>query len=96
MLIGLALVGAAILGTAIHFLVPDRSLRGRTVSAFVATAASGVIYTALTWLGLGESNALLWLASIPGAALIALIATVVITSARRRHDAAELQRIGVA
>ncbi|MFB8190022.1 hypothetical protein ACFC14_11895 [Microbacterium sp. NPDC055988] len=95
MYILLALVGACALGIAVHFLIADRELRGVALAPAIATAMSAILYTGLQWLGVGEDSIWLWLASVPGAAVIAAGATVAVTTLRKRSDAAARTALGI-
>ena len=95
MYILLALIGACVLGIAAHFLIGGRDLRGVAVTPAIATALSGVVYTAMQWAGVGEDSLWLWLASVAGAAAVASLATVALVAARRRSDAAAKVALGI-
>lgn len=95
MYILLALIAACAIGIGVHFLIPDRDLRGVAVVPAVATAASAAIYTIMQWAGVAESSVWLWLASIVGAVAIAAVTGVVVTRRRRASDAAERAALGI-
>lgn len=95
MYIALALIAACALGIAVHFLLPDRSLRGVVLAPAIATAVAAVVYTLLQWVGLGEDNVWLWLASVGGAVVASAAAGYAITSSRRRSDAEEKVALGI-
>lgn len=95
MYILLALVGACVLGIAVHFLIGGRDLRGVAVAPATATALSAAVYTSLQWAGVGEDSVWLWLASILGAALVASLATAALTAVRRRGDAQAKAALGI-
>ncbi|MGO1507977.1 MAG: hypothetical protein ACTHZW_08935 [Microbacteriaceae bacterium] len=95
MYILLALIAACALGIAVHYLIPQRELRGVIVVPAVATAVSAMIYTIMQWTGVGQDNGWLWLVSIVGAVVIAAAAGVMITAARRRSDAAKRTALGI-
>lgn len=95
MYILLALLGACIIGIAVHFLIGGREVRGVALTPAIATAASALIYTSLQWSGVGEDSVWLWLASILGAVAVSAIATVVIVAARRRSDASTKAALGI-
>ncbi|REJ07619.1 hypothetical protein DY023_02985 [Microbacterium bovistercoris] len=95
MYILLALIASCALGIGLHFLLPHRHLRGVAVAPAIATAASGVIYTAMQWAGVAESNGWLWLASIGGGLLIAALATYLLAVVRHASDEKTQQAIGV-
>lgn len=91
----LALIAACSLGIALHYLLPHRPLRGVTVTPAIATAASGVIYTVMQWAGVGQDSVWIWVVSIVGALLLAFGATVALSTARLRADAAERTALGI-
>lgn len=95
MYILLALISACALGIGVHYLIPDRKLRGVALVPAIATAASAVIYTVMQWSGIGEGNGWLWLASIGGALVIAAVAGLALTASRRRSDAAKRAALGI-
>ena len=95
MYILLALIGACALGILAHYLIGGRELRGVVVTPAIATAVSAIAYTGLQWLGLGEDSIWLWLASVLGAAAIAVVATLAIVAVRRRSDAAAKAALGI-
>ena len=95
MYILLALIAACALGIGVHYLIPDRKLRGVAMVPGIATASSAIIYTVMQWAGIGEDNGWLWLASIVGALVIAAVAGIVITASRRRSDADKRAALGI-
>ncbi len=95
MYILLALIGACVLGIGAHYLLPHRDLRGVVVTPGIATAAAGVVYAVLQWIGIGEDSIWLWLASVGGGVVIALVATIALSTARGRSDAAAKAALGI-
>ncbi|WCM56324.1 hypothetical protein [Microbacterium sp. EF45047] len=95
MYILLALIAACALGVALHFALPHRELRGVAVTPAVATAAAGAIYTAMQWAGVAEADVWLWVGSLGGALLLALVATLALTAQRRRTDAEAKRALGI-
>ena len=93
MYILLALVGACVLGIAAHFLIGDRERRGVAVAPAIATAVSAIVYTGLQWAGV--DSVWLWLASTLGAALVAALATAVLTAVRRQGDEQTKAALGI-
>lgn len=96
MYILLALIGAAVLGIAVHHLLPRRDLRGAALAPLVAVAAAAALYAALTWLGLGEDDVWQWVATLAGALVASLAVTALLTRARAARDAADRRRLGLA
>ncbi|WP_243224803.1 hypothetical protein [Microbacterium sp. CIAB417] len=95
MYILLALIAACALGIALHFLMPERALRGVVVTPGIATAVAALVYTGMQWAGVGEDSIWLWLASIGGGLLLAALATLGLTATRRRSDAAQKAALGI-
>ena len=95
MYILLALVAACALSIGLHYLLPHRPLRGVTVTPVIATAGAGVIYTVMQWAGVGQDSIWIWVASIAGALLLAALATVALSAARLRADAAQRSALGI-
>lgn len=95
MYILLALIGACILGVAAHFLIGGRELRGVALTPAIATALSAVVYTGLQWLGVGEDNLWLWVASVLGSVVVAAALTIAIVAARTRADAENKAALGI-
>jgi hypothetical protein len=95
MYILLALIGACALGVALHFLLPQRELRGVAVTPGVATAVAAVVYTLMQWAGIGEDSVWLWVASIGGGLAVAALATLALSAARARSDASEKAALGI-
>ena len=95
MYILLALIAACALGIALHYLLPDRGLRGVAVTPAIATATAAVIYTAMQWAGIGEGNVWLWVASIVGGLVVAGVWTLSLTAQRRHHDAQAKAALGI-
>lgn len=95
MYILLALIAACALGIAAHFLIGGRDLRGVAVTPAIATGAAAGLYTVLQWVGLAETNPLLWLASIFGSVVVAALVTILLVAARRRSDAEAKAALGI-
>ncbi|MGW8484304.1 hypothetical protein ACWGJP_14325 [Microbacterium sp. NPDC055903] len=95
MYILLALIAACALGVGLHYLLAHRDLRGAALTPGVATAVAGVVYAILQWAGVGEDSVWLWLASIGGGLLVSLAATLAVSAARLRSDAAAKAALGI-
>jgi len=95
MYILLALIAACALGIAVHFLLPERELRGAALVPGIATALAAIVYTGLQWAGLAETSIWLWLASVVGSVVLAGAAGAAITASRRRSDAAKKAALGI-
>ncbi|WP_144877182.1 hypothetical protein [Microbacterium sp. 1.5R] len=95
MYILLALIGACVLGIAAHFVIGGRELRGVAFTPAVSTAVAAILYTGLQWLGVGEGDIWLWVASVLGSALVAAAATAALVAFRRRSDASAKAALGI-
>lgn len=87
MYILLALIVAAALGTVAHFALPHRDRRGPVLTPAIQVASAAAVYAVCTWT-LGEASMWTWLASLAGPVVIAVTATLWLSSARGRRDAA--------
>lgn len=90
----LGLIIGAVVGLAAHFALPHRQLRGAALAPLAGAAAAAVMWTALTWSGLGVDSPILWLVAVlaPAATVLALIP--VLTRLRLARDEADRARIG--
>lgn len=93
MLILLALIFAAAAGIAVHYVMPQRSTRGVALAPMVSTAIAAVLYTSMTWLGLAESNPVLWAVALIAPALLTVVFVGVLARTRTTHDARERARL---
>ncbi|PTT14391.1 hypothetical protein DBR36_16045 [Microbacterium sp. HMWF026] len=90
----LGLIIGAVVGLAAHFALPHRQLRGAALAPLAGAAAAAVVWTALTWAGLGVDSPILWLVAVlaPAATVLALIP--VLSRSRLARDEADRARIG--
>ncbi|WP_309067048.1 hypothetical protein [Microbacterium sp.] len=95
MYILLALIGACALGVALHFVLPDRDLRGVAVTPAIATATAAAVYTGMQWAGAPETDPWLWVWSVGGGILLAVIATLALSARRRRTDTEARRALGI-
>lgn len=92
-LLGLIL-GAAI-GLAAHFSLPHRHLRGAALAPLAGAAAAAVVWTALTWMGLGVDSPILWTVAVLAPAATAFALVPLVSRSRVTRDAADRERLGV-
>ncbi|MGN8024838.1 hypothetical protein [Microbacterium sp. 22242] len=95
MYILLALIGACVLGVAVHYLIPHRGLRGVALVPAVATAVAAAAYALGQWAGLKESNIWLWLLSLGGAVVVSALAGLALTRLRQHGDTARRAQLGI-
>jgi len=91
----LGLILGAVVGLAVHAAWPNRSARGAALAPFAGAAASGVVWTALTWMGHDVTSPLLWILAVVAPAATTLLLVPVVTRVRVQRDAADRARLGV-
>ena len=92
----LGLIVGAVIGIALHFLIPGRETRGVALAPIAGAVLAGVTWTALTWAGIGIENPLIWLSALVVPAVIGAPALVALTRFRARRDHEEQVRRGIA
>ena len=86
---------AAVIGVALHFVLPGKSLRGVVLAPAIAAATGTLAWTILTWVGLGPENPLLWLSAVVVPVVITVPAVTVLTALRTRHDETVRSRLRI-
>ncbi|HCS60858.1 MAG TPA: hypothetical protein DIW46_05580 [Microbacterium sp.] len=95
MYILLALLAACALGIGVHYLIPNRSLRGVALVPAVATAVAAVVYTVMQWMGVGQDSGWLWLVSVAGAVVLSALVGIIVTAQRKSSDASKKAALGI-
>ncbi|MDL5350617.1 hypothetical protein [Microbacterium sp. zg-YB36] len=91
----LALIFGAGLGVLAHFLVAGRATRGAAIGPLLGAVVGGAVWLALTWAGLGIDNPWIWVASFAAPAVVVFPVLILLTRARRTHDAHERARLKI-
>ena len=91
----LALIVGAVLGLAVHFLVAHRSTRGVVVGPALGALAAGLVWTILTWAGVGIDSVWLWLSMFVAPLVVTYPVLVLLSRVRVSHDAAERARLKI-
>mgnify|MGYP003391922125 CR=1 FL=1 len=91
----LALISGAAIGIGVHFLVADRSTRGAALGPIIGAVSAALVWTILTWAGLGLDNPLLWLSAILVPIVVTWPALTIITRSRIAHDERERSRLKI-
>lgn len=91
----LGLIIGAVVGLVAHVALPHRDTRGAALAPFAGAAASGVVWTALTWAGLGIDSPVLWLTAVIAPAVTTFPLVMVLTRRRHARDADERARLGI-
>jgi uncharacterized membrane protein YeaQ/YmgE (transglycosylase-associated protein family) len=91
----LAFIVGAVIGAALHFVVPGRSTRGVALGPIVGAAAAGLVWMILTWAGVGLDSPWLWLSAFVAPAVVTYPVLLLLTRARTGHDARERARLKI-
>ena len=91
----LAFIVGAVIGAALHFLVPGRSTRGVALGPIVGAAAAGLVWMILTWAGVGLDSPWLWLSAFVAPAVVTYPVLLILTRTRTGHDASERARLRI-
>ena len=91
----LAFIVGAVIGAALHFVVPGRSTRGVALGPIVGAAAAGLVRMILTWAGVGLDSPWLWLSAFVAPAVVTYPVLLLLTRARTGHDARERARLKI-
>ena len=91
----LAFIVGAVIGAALHFVLPGRSTRGVALGPIVGAAAAGLVWMILTWAGVGLDSPWLWLSAFVAPAVVTYPVLLLLTRARTGHDARERARLKI-
>ncbi|GEB46127.1 hypothetical protein DEU35_3125 [Microbacterium sp. AG157] len=91
----LGLVIGAVIGLVAHFALPHRHLRGVALAPLAGAAAAAVVWTALTWVGLGADSPILWIVAVLAPAVTTFALASLLTRSRLARDEADRVRLGV-
>lgn len=86
-------LGGAILGLAVRYILPGRDQHGAALIPAIATLAAAVVWVALTWAGMAWDGTWIWVASFAASAVVAIVADLVIVRTRTASDDAMLARL---
>lgn len=96
MLVVLALVFGAIAGTAVHFALPCRPMRGIAVGPILGTVVGTGTWTGLTWAGIGPDNGWIWVATVLAPLAVTAAVLVLLSRARAAGDDRTRRDLGIA
>ncbi|WP_295835862.1 hypothetical protein [uncultured Microbacterium sp.] len=91
----LGLIIGAVVGLAAHFALPHRQLRGAALAPLAGAAAAAVVWTAMTWMGLGVDSPILWIVAILAPVVTTFALVPFLTRTRLARDEADRSRLGV-
>lgn len=90
----LGLLLGAVIGLAAHVVLPGRDLRGAALAPFAGAAAAAAAWTAMTWMGLGDTP-LVWAVAVVAPAVTVFALIPLISRARRSRDDEDRSRLPV-
>lgn len=86
-------LGGAIIGLAIRYLLPHRDQHGAALVPALGAIFASVIWIALTWAGWKWDGTWIWVAALAGGGLITLFADLTISRNRNAKDAELLESL---
>ncbi|MDU0368208.1 hypothetical protein AB0O16_16670 [Microbacterium sp. NPDC089180] len=90
----LGLLIGAVIGLAAHVALPGRHLRGAALAPFAGASSAGVVWTVLTWAGLGDSP-LTWVLAVIAPVVTTVLLVTLVTRSRLARDDADRSRLPV-
>lgn len=91
----LAFIVGAVIGVAVHFHLHQRLTRGVVLAPMIGAVSAGLVWTILTWLGIGIDTPWPWLAALVVPAVVTYPAIIVLSRVRVAHDDREKTRLGI-
>lgn len=91
----LALIFGAVYGGVLHVLMPGRTSRGAVLAPMLGAVLAGLVYVALTWLGVTAGDPWLWVASLGTPVVLVPVVLAVLTRVRSTHDAKKRVRLRI-
>lgn len=86
-------LGGAILGLAVRYILPGRDQHGAALVPAIATLTAAVVWVALTWAGMAWDGTWIWVASFAASAVVAVVADLVLVRVRTASDDTMLARL---
>lgn len=91
----LAIIVGAALGTAVHFQIGHRTTRGVVIAPIVGALSAGLVWTLLTWAGVGIDSVWLWLSMFVAPLVVTYPVVILLSRVRVARDAAERTRLKI-
>ena len=86
-------LGAALIGLGLRYVLPGRATYGSALLPAVSAAVSAIVWAGLTWLGWTFDGGWIWWASLVAGALAAIATALLIAPRRKRYDVALFDRL---
>ena len=90
----IALIVGAAVGLAVHYIAAGRDTRGVLLAPILGAFLAGLMWTILTWAGLGLDSAVLWLSPLV-VSWLAWPVVAFLARTRRAHDLEERKRLRI-
>lgn len=87
------IVGGAILGVAVRYVLPQRHTHGVMLVPAVATAVAAIVWVGLTWLGWPWDGGWIWAVTLVASAAGAAVVDLLVGRTRSKHDVELLNRL---
>ncbi|MFK4837276.1 hypothetical protein ACI3KY_16245 [Microbacterium sp. ZW T2_14] len=91
----IAFIVGAVIGLGIHFQLHQRLTRGVVLAPMIGAVSAGIVWTILTWVGIGIDTPWPWLAALVVPIVVTYPAVIAISRSRVTHDAREEARLGI-
>ncbi|PCN49421.1 hypothetical protein Csp2054_00185 [Curtobacterium sp. 'Ferrero'] len=88
-----AVLGGIILGAVAHVVLPWRGTRGVLLGPVVGGVAAAVLWEVLTWAGWRYDATWIWVVSLVGSGVVALVVEWVLGRRRERADASYYEQV---
>lgn len=86
-------LGAALIGLGLRYLLPGRDTYGSAVLPAVSAAVAAIVWAGLTWLGWTFDGGWIWWASLVAGGVLAIATALILSPRRKHHDTALFERL---
>ena len=87
------MLGGAILGIVARYVVPGRRSHGAMLVPALGASAAGIVWAALTWMGLAFDGGWIWVITFMLAAIVPLAFALITARRRASADVSMLARL---
>ncbi|MCC2034192.1 hypothetical protein [Microbacterium allomyrinae] len=91
----IAFIIGAVIGIGIHFQLHQRLTRGVVLAPMIGAVSAGLVWTILTWAGVGIDTPWPWLAALIVPIVVTYPAIILISRLRVAHDSNEKARLKI-
>ncbi|ROR81348.1 hypothetical protein SAMN06295974_0578 [Plantibacter flavus] len=86
-------LGGAILGLAVRYLLPGRDQHGAALIPAVATLVAAVVWVTATWAGMAWDGGWIWVLAFGASVVVSVVVDLVLVRVRTASDEAMLNRL---